>query len=222
MMFSLKSLFSSFLLRYIVQGVGIYYNYPVSSLTSSGYTVCYQATYATSTTSSDLSSCSGGASYFVGAISSAYPTIISVGAFGTSGIFTATYSTSVAYYDSQGAYWYDYPGKSFGFADNSAVTLNTCDTASTDCVSRLCWHLDQNVGGYRAGCTLGLNSDSTWTKVIYRYTGNPIPLPTPNPTSSPTQFPTPFPVLAPTVSPTGTLSIYICNFMYLTISNILF
>ena len=158
------------------QGGAIYENYPVSFLTSSGYKVCYYASYATPTTSSDLASCSGGTSYFVGAISSSFPTIISVGAFGTSGILAPTSSPSLAYYDSQGAYWYHYPGKSFGFADTEGVALSACDTSSANCASRLCWLLDQNVGGYRAGCATGLNSDSTWIKVIYRYTGSLVTL----------------------------------------------
>ena len=178
---------------FLVHGGGIYYNYPISSLTTNGFTVCYQATYATPTTSSDLASCYGcsGNLYFVGAISSTNPANIAVGAFGTSKIFTATYSTLSAYYDSLGAYWYDYPGKSFGFADNSSVFLTSCDNVDSGCASRLCWHLDQNAGGYRAGCTMGLNFDNTWTKIIYVYNGPPISLPT-------------LPVISPTVAPTGT------------------
>jgi len=126
------------------------------------------------TTTSALSACYGGTSYFVGAISSASPSTFSLGAYGTPGIFNATYSITTAYLDPDGAYWYRYQGYSFGFAGSSSVNLNSCDygQGAGDCASRLCWHLDNNDGGYRAGCTTGLNSDSTWTKVIYKYSGN--------------------------------------------------
>ena len=36
------------------------------------------------------------------------------------------------------------------------------------CVRRLSWHLDNSLGGYRAGATTSLNEDSTWRKVIYQ------------------------------------------------------
>ena len=85
----------------------------------------------------------------------------------TSNVFKNTNEQTKAVLDAGGAYWYRYPGWSFGFAPSSTVNLNSCDYNNPDCASRMCWHLDQYVGGYRAGCTVGLNSDSTWTKVIY-------------------------------------------------------
>ena len=165
----------------------VLYNYPVSSVTAAGYTLCYSVPYSTPTTTSALSACYGGSSYFVGAIPSSSPTTFSLGAYGTAGIFTATYSTTTAILDPDGVYWYDYSGKSFGFAGSSTIYLSSCDygQGANDCSSRLCWHLDQNVGGYRAGCATGLNSDSTWTKVIYRYNGPPVSPPTPAPTVQP-------------------------------------
>ena len=184
----------------------VLYNYPVSSVSDAGYTVCYSAPYSTPTTTSDLtSSCYGGISYFVGAISSASPTTFSVGAYGTAGIFNATHSTMTATLDADGVYWYFYSGKSFGFAGSSSIRLDLCDYGQgpEDCASRLCWHLDQNVGGYRAGCTTGLIFDSTWTKVVYIYYGSPVLSPTPFPVPSTTSNPTLSPVISPTVTPTG-------------------
>ena len=130
---------------------------------------CYDQPYSSPTTSSDLNACNGSQFVFVGAKNSISTTTFAVGAFGLSNIFAVTNSTTTAYYDpGRGAYWYRYPSYSFGFASSSSVTLTVCDTGSTDCASRLCWHLDINNGGWRAGCTTGLNGDPTWRKVMYK------------------------------------------------------
>ena len=124
----------------------------------------------TSPTTILLNACDGSEFVFVGAKSSSIANVFSVGAFGASvNVFRNASSSSEAYYDAVGgAYWYRYPGRSFGFAASSTVNLNSCDYNNPDCASRLCFHLDQNVGGYRAGCIVDLNSDSAWRKVIYK------------------------------------------------------
>ena len=107
---------------------------------------------------------------FVGAKPSNSTNFIGIGAFGLStGVFANTYSKTTAYLDAGGAYWYNYPGYGFGFAASSTVNLDTCDfgEGSPDCLSRLCWHVDQGIGGYRAGCTTHLNNNENWRKVIY-------------------------------------------------------
>ena len=150
------------------------YNYSEGALALSGYVKCYDQPYSSSTTISDLAACNDTQIVFVGAKSSNSSTVFAIGAFGSSNVFTATYSTTTAYYDPGGAYWYRYPPYSFGFANSPSVSLSTCDVVqvSNDCASRLCWHLDQSVGGYRAGCTTGLNGDPTWRKVIYKGNNN--------------------------------------------------
>ena len=153
----------------------VLYNYAESSLNAKGYIKCYDQPYSFSTSSAELAACSGSQYVFVGAKSTCDATTFAVGAYGiTSKVFGTTASTSTAYQDAAGgAFWYRVSGASFGFASSSSVTLNSCDTSSLDCSSRLCWHLDQNVGGYRAGCTTGLNGDAKWRKVIYK--GNATP-----------------------------------------------
>ena len=146
------------------------YNYNEGALALSGYVKCYDQPYSSYTTTRDLAACNDTQIVFVGAKSSNSSTVFAIGAFGSPYVFTATYSITTAYYDPGGAYWYRYPSYSFGFADFSSVNLNSCDNGqgSNDCVSRFCWHLDGNVGGYRAGCTTGLNVSPTWRKVIYK------------------------------------------------------
>eukprot|EP00731_Ephydatia_muelleri_P016469 Em0009g893a len=159
-----------FLISQAVPSCGVMYNYNEGALALSGYVKCYDQPYSSYTTTRDLAACSDTQIVFVGAKSSNSSTVFAIGAFGSPYVFTATYSTTTAYYDPGGAYWYRYPSYSFGFADFSSVNLNSCDIGqgSNDCVSRFCWHLDGNVGGYRAGCTTGLNVSPTWRKVIYK------------------------------------------------------
>ena len=153
-----------------VPSTGVVYNYLESTLVQKGFVKCYDQLYSHYTSSADLNACAGSEFVFVGAKSSSNANVFSIGAFGASvNVFKNTYSTSQAYYDAVGgAYWYRYPGWSFGFASSTSVNLNSCDYNNPDCSHRLCFHLDQNVGGYRAGCTVGINGDSTWRKVIYK------------------------------------------------------
>ena len=113
-----------------VPSCGVIYNYSEEALALSGYVKCYDQPYSSSTTISDLAACNDTQIVFVGAKSSNSSTVFAIGAFGSPNVFTATYSTTTAYYDPGGAYWYRYPSYSFGFASSSSVNLNTCENSS--------------------------------------------------------------------------------------------
>ena len=151
---------------------GVLYNYYEASLINQGYSKCYDEPYSNNTIEAYLTACAamGYTFVFVGAKNSSDTTQFYIGSFGiSSNVFRQTDSTNTAILDPGGAYWYNYPTLSFGFASSSSIYLNSCDLGegSGDCESRLCWHLSAGVGGYRAGCTVSLNSDSSWRKVIY-------------------------------------------------------
>ncbi len=66
------------------------------------------------------------------------------------------------------AFWYFTSGYSFGFAPNSSITQNTCDRFDATNLFRLCWHLDQNVGGWRLGALQWfLNTDFNYFKYLF-------------------------------------------------------
>ncbi len=91
---------------------------------------------------------------------------IMIGAFGQSdAIFQATYSTYIANLNN-GLYWYNKHGSSFGFSPVENVYLNTADTATDQSEYRMSWHIDQGVGGYRAG---NMNPSGDYYKVIYKF-----------------------------------------------------
>jgi len=67
-----------------------------------------------------------------------------------------------------GVYFYNIPGRSFGFAETSVVNLDPCDISNPGSATRICWHtLAPSIGGYRAGTALGLNYDSRYRKIVY-------------------------------------------------------
>ncbi len=68
-----------------------------------------------------------------------------------------------------GVEWYYNAAWSWGFAPaGETVGKDSCD--ATAGASRLCWHTEATYGGYRCGGTLGLNSDSSWERVVLQYT----------------------------------------------------
>lgn len=156
-----------------IPSCGVLFYHDEASLIQNGFTKCYDQPYSYPTSSADFTSCNRFIT-FVGAKASSAQTYIDIGAFGlTKNIFAVSTSLTFPTYDPIGAYWYKYTAKSFGFSATSSVNLNNCDYGQVgpDCVHRLCWHLDQaGLGGYRAGCAIGLNSDVNWRKVMY--TGN--------------------------------------------------
>ena len=136
---------------------------------------CYDQLYSSRTISSDVDACKGSKYIFAGAKSSSLTLKFTIGAFGTSNVLSETNSTSTAYYDPMGAYWYRYPMYSFGFAASSYVNLVIADAyqGDDDCAHRLCWHVDNDYSGYRVGCLTWLYLDPMWRKVMYK--GNTAP-----------------------------------------------
>ena len=155
---------------------GVQYNLNETSLLQNGFVKCYDQPYSHITTSTELAACKGSSLVFVGAKASSSSGTISLGAYGTStNVFTTTSSTTTAYLDAGGAYWYNYPLYGFGFSGTPLVHIYDCDYDQPlgDCEHRLCWNLDYSIGGFRVGCNQKLNSNPTWRKVMYM--GNQYP-----------------------------------------------
>lgn len=65
-----------------------------------------------------------------------------------------------------GAYWYFTPNYSFGYAPTNSVSQNTCDNFNPKDPLRLCYHLDQYVGGWSIGTLTYLNYDTAYVKIL--------------------------------------------------------
>ena len=162
---------TTFVLHAGILPCGILYNRDEASLLQNGFIKCYDQPYSHITTSAELVPCNGTNVVFVGAKSNSSDTKIALGAFGlSSNVYTVTKSTTTAYIDPGGAYWYNYPNWGFGFSGVSSVNILYCDAgqAAGNCAYRLCWNLDEGLGGARVGCTEGLNNDAVRRKVMYK------------------------------------------------------
>jgi hypothetical protein len=153
---------------------GVQLNVPETRITAGGWTICYDQPYSHQTTAADLTRCSSlGTFMLMGAKSSSGASNLTLLAAGATTNALATTSSTNAAYLENGAYWYNYPGRSVGFAESSQVNLWYPDTFNWDseCTQRLSWFIDVGAGGWRAGCATGLNSNSAWRKLIYSSSG---------------------------------------------------
>jgi PEP-CTERM motif len=66
-----------------------------------------------------------------------------------------------------GSQWYSVFDRGVGFAGlTDGVALNSCDTMGLNERDRLCWHLSDAYGGFRAGTFTFLNTSTDWLRVV--------------------------------------------------------
>ena len=137
----------------------------VATSALAGWTKFYDKPYKHATSSSDLQVPSSAEYVFVGARSP--DGTITLGAFGTrAAVLRATPLNTPHLHN--GMYWYSTTGKSFGFAPTATIDQGSADTHYREDARRLSWFLDQSGwGGWRAGATLGLGSNTQWRKLVY-------------------------------------------------------
>lgn len=147
-------------------------NVTISEVIDQGYTVIYNFTYSHASTSFELNQiyktcntntiiCAGGS-----LINSNILLLLSCG--NCRSILKET-NINITILDN-GAYWYFTRTYGFGFAPNSTILLSTCDKFDTSNKLRLCWHLDQNLGGWRLGSLVWfLNTNNNFSKYLFIY-----------------------------------------------------
>ena len=139
-----------------------------------GSVACYNVTYATSTNTVDINGCTGSQYLLVGGFSAGSPNTLLVAAVGlSSAVLTTTSSLGTATTNENGLFWYFYPGHSFGFADDSVLLLGNADGSSISSNTRVSWHLDLSIGGYRLGNLIDLFSGTTPYKIIIKLAACP-------------------------------------------------
>ncbi len=130
--------------------------------------VCQDVPYSHVTTVADIENCKSRGNVFAAAAkSSASPDRLALVAMLLSSDLITTSSTSSASGPFNGAFWYYFPGRGFGFASVRSISLNYyTDDSSSSCEYRLSWFLYASEGGYRAGCATNIYG-SSWRKVMY-------------------------------------------------------
>jgi len=151
---------------------------------SAGWTKVYDAPYNDPTSTDDLFGHDMGECILMGVREGGSPTLM-VAAMGYTADITEDTGSDTVAVESKGVYWYNRPG-AIGFASSANINLHPHDLTDprTD-MSRVSWHLDSDLGGWRAGIHTNLNDDTTFHKVFY--TGS-CDLQTGVPTESPTSL----------------------------------
>ncbi|CAF3867994.1 unnamed protein product [Rotaria sordida] len=150
-------------------------NFDVTGLPS-GWTLCYYDTYnvALNSTVLDtiLTQCNKGKLLLgCGPINSSVLTLAAMGL--RSDVLYNCGNTTTCTHTANGVGWYYSSDYSWGFVENQdTVFRNRCDVdissqGSSNSGLRLCWHTGSNLGGYRCGSSVGLNSDTTYARYIY-------------------------------------------------------
>ena len=122
--------------------------------------------YTEVTTARDFQTCAGGAIYFVGIQSIAFPAHFVIGAYGGSRIFEETASLTTAKYDSYGTYWYRINEKCFGFSKTPDIEIRSDNTART-LDNQLSWRLGGNTSRNDTECRMKKYESGDYRKVIY-------------------------------------------------------
>ncbi|WP_426175614.1 PEP-CTERM sorting domain-containing protein [Massilia sp. TWR1-2-2] len=148
---------------------GIQYNVAASSVAAWGFTQCYSALYNASgqSISTILDGCKGDY-LMLAARKVGTSEFFMLAAANDEDVTFATTGNTV--HVANGVEWYFGLSQSWGFAGvGDVVSRNSCDTAGSGEIDRLCWHTSQGKmsGGYRAGSNY-LNGSTTWEKVILR------------------------------------------------------
>ena len=134
---------------------------------SINYNIYYGSTSTTSIINSVRSSCTATTTLCVACYATSNPSILLTVACGNClSITTQTSHNSPRYIN--GAYFYFTSSYSFGFADTSTIQQNQADVYNGGSALRISWHLDLGCGGWRCGSSTGLNSASTYSKLLLK------------------------------------------------------
>ena len=151
--------------------VGIKFDVAVSDLV--GWSLCMKVPYSDATTIGKLLSCAQSPRkvLLVGAIKTGQSILSMMAVASANEMLQSTNSTSTAVLRN-GTFWYQLEGYSFGFSPTADIDLNYADTLMDSCESRLSWHLNNGIGGWRAGCDVDLSTASNWEKRVYVFSGD--------------------------------------------------
>ena len=150
---------------------GIQNNVPLSTFTNLGYSAVYQATYGSSTSTSDInnvrSGCTAASNLCVACYLGSNPNLLLTVACGNCYTLTSQTGFNSPQY-TNGAYFYFLSSYSFGISETSSISQNQADVNNQGASTRISWHLDLGCGGWRCGSTCWLNSDGSYYKLLLR------------------------------------------------------
>ncbi|AVO33970.1 DUF11 domain-containing protein [Ottowia oryzae] len=152
--------------------VGPQKNVPVATVTGGGWVECYRDTYNKGNDGAAWQAAQAGcagARLMLACRPTGSSTIQLLAQAPRADVLTDTGTDLTTTHTANGTAWYWNNNLSWGFAaQGDSVAKNECDVAgSGDNDARLCWHSVNNAGGYRCGADMGLNSSTTFERIIY-------------------------------------------------------
>lgn len=133
-------------------------------LIASGWTLAYAKTYSHGTKVAELDALHG--TKFLVAARRTGADILTVAAMGDRDQVLRRTTSRTEAHEHNGAHWYCFKGKGFGFAPNGTVNVGSADTHDKDSPHRLSWHMTGS-GGWRAGSACRLSDSAEWEKLIF-------------------------------------------------------
>ena len=153
--------------KYWISGVA--HNLPISVLEAQGWVEVYRRPYSHATSEEEIrAAVDGYGSMLVGAKASSGETLELCAAGEVGKVLKPTHSR-YDFHEENGAHWYFWEGKAFGFSKGKQVDLFWADVCQFQGDDRLSWVLDGR-GGWRVGKTFLYDSSEaihSWEKVIY-------------------------------------------------------
>jgi len=143
---------------------GIKRDLPMQDLIKGGWKIILQKSYANCTQNQEILDF-GQLNYTQFCVGGREITsdLLKLCAFGDKNIFSETFSKETPVMR-DGVYWYCVKDNSFGFSDQSNVSLNQADGITGDL--RLSWHLTGKDGGYRIGELVKDNTNGNYEKIV--------------------------------------------------------
>ena len=169
---------------------GVQYDYTPDMLETAGCTRCFVSPFQFSFIASHFQTCTGHY-LFVGALKAGESTH-RLGAFALrSDILKITTRNQPRL--SNGVFWYNTPGYSFGFSGVEGIYQNLADVSDLEDISRLSWFFENGLGGFRAGTHIsvygGSSTGDEWSKQIYSCADYQTSMPVSQPSGQPNRQP---------------------------------
>jgi hypothetical protein len=153
-----------------------------STVVNNGWTLCYQATYATpvgASAEAALRECGTGGFLMLAARTTGNSILRVLAAAPRDDVLTNTGAANNGVtHIANGSGWYFAPNYSWGFTRaGTPVTKGICDSNNSGGSFRLCWHTSDVIGGWRAGISTNLNNSTAFEKLIFVAEADVVPAP---------------------------------------------
>ena len=161
----------------IYNPIGPQLNVPIATVTSGGWTECYDATmsvYIGNSGENVLNACTGDLLMMAGRVTGSSTLLVLAEASRADTIINTGISATNEHISNGSEWWYS-PNWSWGFVAIGDPLLNSqCNTAAGG-TAGMCLHTVNGAGGYRINNIVGLNGSVAYEKIFFQASSVPEP-----------------------------------------------